>query len=765
MTMSRQRLMLQAEVALAATSVVWVLSLGRLLTSWNLVLSVVLPMTLVGHVVAALARRARVNFAVTYVASFVMVTEVLSLGLYGHTLFWGFVPTRATLGAARVDLTAAVDNFREVVAPAEFINGYVIVTGAAAWLLALAADTAAFRTRSTTLAVLPAIVASVFIGVLATDNSVWWAALVALAVMAFIAAHRPYTSAVPWLAPVSPSGSPTGTAAGAGGVWRSSSPIRVALGLGIVAAVSAAFVAPLVPGTPGEGLVDLRDIDGVAPAPRTTLSPLVDARGRLTGSSSATMFTVEADRPSYWRMSGLDVFNGAVWGSQRSYENAQGDLRSPSPDEELIHQRFTVDSLSGLWIPAAFEPISFTGVDALYDGETGAIVTATDLELTSGMTYTVVSAAQPTTAASLRASTQTAPAQLLADATALPDGFSERIREFAIELTAEVPSAFDKALVLQEFFRTNFSYSLEVSAGHSNNRMEQFLFDEQIGYCEQFAGTYAAMARAVGLPARVAVGFTQGDLVDGAYVVRGEHYHAWPEVWIAGQWLAFEPTPGRGAPGAESYTGRPAEQATALTGDEGDEATDDAETDDEESSDFEGFVDELGTADDGGDATSGGRWLAVASLAALGAVVIWLVAVPSLRVLARRRRHRAAQGDTRAETMACWDDLVDVLRREGVERRAHESARRFAERATRTSQLGSRRPSDELVEQPSDGAEPMVEAADLADAACFAPAEPSADDVSAMRSRVAGLLARWRKTRPFTERVRALYRTRNSKVR
>jgi len=82
------------------------------------------------------------------------------------------------------------------------------------------------------------------------------------------------------------------------------------------------------------------------------------------------------------------------------------------------------------------------------------------------------------------------------------------------------------------------------------------------GYCEQFAGTFAAMARAVGLPTRVVVGFTPGILrADGLYHVAGRHSHAWDEVWFDGYGLGdFDPTPGRGAPGAEGHTGVAAAQ-------------------------------------------------------------------------------------------------------------------------------------------------------------------------------------------------------------
>src|SRR5439155_17454307 len=103
-----------------------------------------------------------------------------------------------------------------------------------------------------------------------------------------------------------------------------------------------------------------------------------------------------------------------------------------------------------------------------------------------------------------------------------------------------------------------------VPPGHSGRDLEHFLFESKRGYCEQFSGAYAAMARAIGLPARVAVGFTAGELdpTTGEYVVKGFNGHAWPEVYLDGfGWVAFEPTPGRGMPGAESYTGLPEQQA------------------------------------------------------------------------------------------------------------------------------------------------------------------------------------------------------------
>jgi transglutaminase-like putative cysteine protease len=128
-------------------------------------------------------------------------------------------------------------------------------------------------------------------------------------------------------------------------------------------------------------------------------------------------------------------------------------------------------------------------------------------------------------------------------------------------ITAGVSTRYEQAIALQNWFR-GFAYDLSFSAGHSQSAMVEFVAQRR-GYCEQFAGTYAALARVVGLPSRVAVGFTEGEQgADGRYYVRGKHAHAWPEIYFEGiGWVPFEPTPGRGNPATPEYTGVPAAQA------------------------------------------------------------------------------------------------------------------------------------------------------------------------------------------------------------
>src|SRR5690606_17879971 len=110
---------------------------------------------------------------------------------------------------------------------------------------------------------------------------------------------------------------------------------------------------------------------------------------------------------------------------------------------------------------------------------------------------------------------------------------------------AGATTAFQQALAIQEELRS-WEYSLDPPQGHSGEVMRAFI-TTRIGYCEQYAGTMAVMLRSLGIPARVAVGFSPGRLVDpeaGEYLITSANAHAWVEVLFPGLgWIAFEPTP------------------------------------------------------------------------------------------------------------------------------------------------------------------------------------------------------------------------------
>jgi transglutaminase-like putative cysteine protease len=228
--------------------------------------------------------------------------------------------------------------------------------------------------------------------------------------------------------------------------------------------------------------------------------------------------------------------------------------------------RFDVTTLDSIWLPAAYRPVRYTGPGKVsFSADAGSLIA--DKATSDGLTYSVVSAVPAPDVASLRASPPVDPNDpALARYLALPTGANEVpsiVATIARQVTAGATTPYDEARHLQDYFRSDqFTYDLSVPAFDGTNAIVQFL-NEKRGFCQQFAATYAVMARLLGLPARIAVGFTPGDLAsDGKLHVRNADAHSWPEVYFTGiGWVAFEPTPGRGAPGAQSYTGVTPQQA------------------------------------------------------------------------------------------------------------------------------------------------------------------------------------------------------------
>jgi hypothetical protein len=144
-----------------------------------------------------------------------------------------------------------------------------------------------------------------------------------------------------------------------------------------------------------------------------------------------------------------------------------------------------------------------------------------------------------------------------------------RLQPVVAEIIAGATGNYEKLLAIQDYFRNNFTYSLDVPASTSATATLEFL-DRRTGYCEQFSSTFALFARLIGIPSRVAIGFTPGEQSPigtsnvQLFNVRSQHAHAWPEVWFDGiGWVLFEPTPGRGAPSAD-YTNVPPAQDDSI---------------------------------------------------------------------------------------------------------------------------------------------------------------------------------------------------------
>lgn len=128
----------------------------------------------------------------------------------------------------------------------------------------------------------------------------------------------------------------------------------------------------------------------------------------------------------------------------------------------------------------------------------------------------------------------------------LPDDFSPRIRNLALEITSGRETPYDKAAAITEWLRNEIEYTPVVSfPQESVDAIEYFLFESRQGFCNYYASAEVLMLRSIGIPARLAVGFAQGepDLQNSLYIVRERDFHAWPEVYFPGYgWVEFEPT-------------------------------------------------------------------------------------------------------------------------------------------------------------------------------------------------------------------------------
>jgi len=129
----------------------------------------------------------------------------------------------------------------------------------------------------------------------------------------------------------------------------------------------------------------------------------------------------------------------------------------------------------------------------------------------------------------------------------LPYTLPQRVIELALELTRGYDNIYDKAVALEEYLR-QIPYKEDIEAPPPDrDGVDYFLFDSREGYCDYYASAMAVMARAVGIPARTAVGYAGGEYdeeLDG-YLVRRSNAHTWVEVYFPDYgWIEFEPTAG-----------------------------------------------------------------------------------------------------------------------------------------------------------------------------------------------------------------------------
>jgi hypothetical protein len=127
---------------------------------------------------------------------------------------------------------------------------------------------------------------------------------------------------------------------------------------------------------------------------------------------------------------------------------------------------------------------------------------------------------------------------------------SPKTEELAKSITRGLNNDYQKAIAIQEYLKKNYSYRLTGAPSPIENGVEWFLFKSKKGDCDFFASAMCILLREVGIPARVAVGYSvsEYDSQRDVWIVRQRDAHMWVEAYIKGQgWLTFDPTPGGGS--------------------------------------------------------------------------------------------------------------------------------------------------------------------------------------------------------------------------
>ena len=478
----------------------------------------------------------------------------------------------------------------------------------------------------------------------------------------------------------------------------------------LVAVVSASAVSGLVPRS---GYLSWRERSGLSGEYYGSVSynPFVGIRQSLVSQSNVPVFVadVQGDLDPdqvFWRMLTLDQFDGVQWhigGSPEidrpeevdSFELAEAAFFGPTSS---IVQEITVLALQMDWLPAAYSPRAMsapnTAVDRGYRVKTDDAALRFDALTYRGMSYTVTSDV-PTPDLDVLSRTDDglpsivfqgaideddfeadeAPVDIetrqLEDVERfleLPVEIDGRIGALAVETTRGLQTDFEKGLALETFFRTpgRFVYSTAIVPGHGASVLSDWLLDPtsenyRIGYCEQFSTSMAVMARTLGIPSRVVLGFTPGTLLeDGRVVVRDRNAHAWVELWMPSQgWVRFDPTPRGDGVNPATLADLPFDVADYL--DVPEPVVPPLELESEGGAlfrDDEFDIPERVVATDGGsDGATGPQlpsWLAPIALALIGLFGL----VPAIKAVRRRRRLRRLES---GDIGAAWKEILDRL--------------------------------------------------------------------------------------------------------
>ncbi|MFL6120994.1 transglutaminase-like domain-containing protein [Actinophytocola sp.] len=384
--------------------------------------------------------------------------------------------------------------------------------------------------------------------------------------------------------------------------------------------------------------------------PERVASPLDELTDHLLTPDDEVL-TYSTDAPvDRWRLVVLDQFNGVTW-TPSVQPRRLGTALPPAPavtvpaTEHTAHVEYA--DTEGPWLPSQALPAAVTGLAPLVDETSGTLL----VPGRSGPVSYDLSWWEPTVRSDVLAGAAVDPTARtgFGDLGQVPDG----IAELAGKAVRDTRPAFQTALVLERYLRENYALATgaDLPSGSGWPQLRTFLLDTRRGTTEQFAAAYVVLARMIGLPARIAVGFKASGAGEDV-AVRGGDVLAWPEVAVEGVgWVPLDPA---GTPSGTGVRPRGLAEVTEQARESlpppeqlhDPELREDAPTD-RDPDDGDEFVLPV-----------------VETVVALGGVlVLWALGMPLARCA--RGWHRRRRPGARA-VVGAWAEARDRLRAHGI---------------------------------------------------------------------------------------------------
>ncbi|AQT72093.1 transglutaminaseTgpA domain-containing protein [Streptomyces sp. fd1-xmd] len=739
-------------------------ALATLLTSWSLsplvesqawLLQAALLLT-VQSAVGAGARRVPLARSLTVAAQLLVSLLLLALLFAGKVESTGSGPLAYFVTDFGSLFAQGVHDVGEYAIPAPLTDGIQLLLVSGVLLIGLLVDLLAVTARTAAAAGLPLLALySVAAGLSGGGEASWFSFLLAGCGYLVLLLSEGRDRLAQWGRVFGSAPRGRGAAdSGISGSVQATAPVRFGRRIGAMALGLALVVPAALPALDDGLLGSPKDGEGAGGSGGTisAVNPLVSLQSNLNAQDNRVVLRYRTDNPQqseqYLRILALDEFNGVKWeasgraltdvpqqmpvppGLGDQVREAAAEVTTNITASDGYTQRYlpmpypaTAVEIGGKW---RFEPVGRTLV--------GDQLARDRYQTVQGAEYKVRSLLLKPTAQQLQKAPAPDPA-IREEYTKVPDNLPPVVADTARQVTQGAKDDYSRAVRLQDFFAVSggFRYDTQTASGTGPQAVARFLADKE-GFCIHFAFSMAAMSRTLGIPARVAVGFTPGEKqADGVVNVSMRDAHAWPELYFQGVgWTRFEPTPRSGlnvpdysrtqAPAAQPSAPAPLPSQGAVQPAPAPSASAECPPEMKKLGECGPTAPQQSAARDGGPSP--------AAVLGWAAVVVAALGLPLLPLLWRSRLRARRLGT--GEVLAAWRELGDAAWDVGVAPDEALSPRRAASRVV---DLGRLEP---------DAAAAVHRVAGAVERSLYAPpgAEASyaglADDVRAAR---AGLLA------------------------